>query len=148
MFTGLTLSNLILLNQYAQGIVTRQEVEKWFLSLAENEKQSSVKEVWILATQALVTEGDIPKATEVAGLKSTHTPVVMILNGDVPFYKRGYRLSELKGIVLNQAFWFVLECFALAERRRKEKEGTTECNHWWHKDLSDERVIKEILGNN
>jgi hypothetical protein len=148
MFKELNLLNLILLNQYVQGIVTRQEVDKWFLSLEENKKQFSVKELWILATQAQVIEGDIPKAMELAGLRPSNIPVIMVSKGEVSFHKRGYKLSKLKGTVLNQAFWFVLECFALAERRRKEKEGTRECNHWWHKDLSDERVIKEILENN
>ncbi len=144
----LTIQELVLLNQYVQGVVLKKEIYNWFSSLVERDKQSVVKSIWVLATQAQVIESDIPIATLAADLKPTHTPVVMISKGDVSLYNRGYRLSELKGTILNQAFLLVLECFALAERRRKEKEGTSECNHWWHKDLSDERVIKEILQNN
>lgn len=147
MFKALTLPKLILLNQYVQQVVTRQEIDKWFLSLEENEKQSSVKEVWILATQAQVAEGDVLQAAKEAELKPTHTPVVMLLANKLPLYRRGYELANMKGSVLNQAFLLTLECFVLAERRRKEKEDMKNCNHWWHKDLSDERVIKEILEN-
>ncbi|MDD4402598.1 MAG: DUF5958 family protein [Desulfitobacteriaceae bacterium] len=141
----LTIEELILINQYAQGVVSRDKIKDWYLALQEIEKQSVVKSIWVLATQAQVKEDDIPVAAEAAGLKQTHTPVVMISKGDMSLNNRGYKLSALSGTVLNQAFWFVLECFALAERRRREKEGPDECNHWWHKDLSDDRVVKEIL---
>jgi hypothetical protein len=50
--------------------------------------------------------------------------------------------------VLEQAFILLLDCFAIAERRRKEKEDKTICNHWWHKDLSDKQIIDDILKNN
>jgi hypothetical protein len=125
--------------------VSKSEVTKWFLALKETEKQSVVKNIWALAIQAQVIESDIQDAIGAAGLKPTQTPVVMISKGNVSLHNRGYKLSILKDTVLNQAFFLVLECFAIAERRRKEKEDPLNCNHWWHKDLSDERIIKEIL---
>lgn len=136
---------MILINQYAQDVVSREEINRWFLPLEDFDKQSVVKSTWILATQAQIRESDIQAAMVAAGLKLTHTPVVMISKGDVSLNNRGFKLSTLKGTVLNQAFWFVLECFVLADRRRKETEESLVCNHWWHKDLSDERIIKEIL---
>lgn len=141
----LTIQELLLLNQYVQGIVTRDELKSWFLSLNVIDKQAVVKNTWILAIQAQVRESDIPDATAAAGLKPTHTPVVIASNGNISLHNRGYKLSTLKGTVLNQAFLFVLECFVLAEHRRKEKKGPLECNHWWHKDLSDERIVQDIL---
>ena len=141
----LTTSELILLNQYVQGVVPRIKIDNWFLSFSEDEKQSLVKSVWLLAVQAQIREDDIPAATSVAGLKPTHTPVVMISKGSVSLHNRGYELSKLSGTLLNQAFFLVLESLALAERRRKEREDPVTCNHWWHKNLSDEKVIKEIL---
>jgi len=141
----LTIQELLLLNQYVQGVVSKSEVTKWFLALKETEKQSVVKNIWALAIQAQVIESDIQDAIGAAGLKPTQTPVVMISKGNVSLHNRGYKLSILKDTVLNQAFFLVLECFAIAERRRKEKEDPLNCNHWWHKDLSDERIIKEIL---
>lgn len=141
----LTIQELLLLNQYVQGIVSRDEINKWFFSFNENDKQSVVKNIWVLAIQAKVKENDIKNAMLAAGLKPAHTPVVMITNGKDALYNRGYRLSTLKGIVLNQVFLLVLECFVVADNRRKEKEDPLHCNHWWHKDLSDEQIIKNIL---
>lgn len=141
----LTIQELLLLNQYVQGVVSKSEVTKWFLALKETEKQSVVKNIWALAIQAQVIESDIQDAIGAAGLKPTQTPVVMISKGNISLHNRGYKLSMLKDTVLNQAFFLILECFAIAERRRKEKEDPLNCNHWWHKDLSDERIIKEIL---
>ncbi|HYE68779.1 MAG TPA: DUF5958 family protein [Anaerovoracaceae bacterium] len=144
----LTMKELILLNQYVQGVVKRLEIVNWFSSLPEDDKRSVVKSVWLLAVQAQIVEDDIPTVTLEAGLKPTHTPVVMLSKGNESLHKRGYGLSRLSGVVLNQAFLLVLESFALAERRRKEKEGSEECNHWWHKNLADENIIKEILEKN
>jgi hypothetical protein len=143
----LTTQELILLNQYVQGVVSRDEIDGWFLSLDEADKQAVVRNTWILAIQAQVREMDIPVAIVASELKSTHTPVVMLTKGNTSLHNRGYKLSTLKGAILTQAFLFVLECFVSAERRRKEKEGSSECHHWWHKDLSDREIVQEILRN-
>lgn len=148
MFRLLTISRLILLNQYVQGIVKREEVVLWYSCLDENDKQSAVKEVWMLATQAHVIEDDVLAATAEADLKPTHAPVQILKTCKMPFHRRGYELATLKGTSLNHAFLLALECFALAERRRKEQEEPQKCNHWWHRDLADENIIRDILNNN
>jgi len=148
MFRILNKPKLILLNQYVQSVANQEDIVRWYSSLDENAKQLAVKEIWILATQAQVSENDVMNATTQSGLKPTHTPVQMLKINKMPFHRRGYELATLKGTVLKQAFLLVLECFALAESRRKEQEDPKSCNHWWHKDLSDKKVVKEILDNN
>ena len=142
-----TIEELIMLNKYVQGIITREIIHDWFCTFEESDKKLVIKRIWNLAVQAQVTVNDIETATKAAGLKATHTPVVMLISGKETFKNRGYKFSSLEGIVLNQAFWLVLECFVIAEQRRKLKEGSLPCHHWWHKDLSNEHVIKEILKN-
>ncbi|EGO63826.1 DUF5958 family protein [Acetonema longum] len=144
MFKILTLPKLILLNQYVQGVANREDIFPWYSSLDENSKQIIVKEIWILATQAKVLEDDLITATAEAGLKPTHNSVQMLKINKMPFHRRGYELANLKGTVLDQAFLLVLECFVLAERRRKELEEPDKCTHWWHKDLSDKNVIRKF----
>lgn len=148
MFTILTLPKLILLNQYVQGVANREDVVNWYLSLDEDSKKMTVKEIWILATQAKILENDLITVTTQAGLKPNLNPVQMLKINKMPFHRRGYELANLKGTILDQAFLLVLECFVLAERRRKELEEPDKCTHWWHQDLSDENVIREILKNN
>ena len=143
-----SIEDLILLNKYVQGIVTQETIYDWFHSFQESDKRLIIKNIWSLAIQAQVLESDLESAAKAAGLKTTHTPVVILFSGKTTFKNRGYKLSDLKGNVLNQAFRLVLECFALAEQRRKFMEGSLPCHHWWHKDLSDELIIKEILENN
>lgn len=147
MFTILDTSKLLLLNKYVQGIEKREEVVNWIISNNEESKQRLVQELWMLAIEAGIRNEDIDRAAINAGLKLTHTPVVMLKTGNLTLHKRGYDLVNQRGIVLNQALLLVLECFAIAERRRKENECGSTCNHWWHKDLSDEKVVKEILEN-
>ena len=143
-----TIADLILLNKYVQGIVKQEIIYEWFFSFQESDKKQAIKNIWCLALQAQVIESDVEEATKFAGLKTTHTPVVMLLSGQEPFKNKGYKLSNLEGVVLDQGFKLVLECFVLAEQRRKFMEGSLPCHHWWHKDLSDELVVKEILKNN
>ena len=145
---SLTIEELILLNKYVQGVVTQESIYDWFCSFKEEDKRLAIKSVWYLAIQAQATENDIENAAKAAGLRMTHTPVVILLGGKEPFKNKGYKLSSLEGVVLYQAFKIVLECFVLAEQRRKLKESSQFCHHWWHKDLSDELVVKEILKNN
>ena len=144
----LSIDELILLNQYAQKIISKNDVIDWYALFEEADRQSIVKSIWSLALQAQVVENDVLLAAKTANLKSTHTPTIMLLKGKDPFRNRGYNLSKLKGTTLNQAFEIVLECFVLAEQRRKSKEDSTNCNHWWHKDLSNKEIINEILSRN
>ena len=139
---------LILLNKYVQSVVEKDAVYDWFLSFQEGDRQSIVARVWDLARQSQAVESDVLIAAKSAGLKPTHTPIVMLIKSRDPFHLRGYNLSSQRGIILEQAFKIVLECFALAERRRKDKEDGGACHHWWHRDLSDEAIVREIIKSN
>ena len=148
MFKLLNIYNLIFLNKYAQHVVDKSEILNWFESLDMTERSLAVKEVWILATQAHISEDDIDAIAEKAGLKSTHTPVVMLKKATLPLKQRGFELANLKGTLLKQAFCLVVEWFAFAEERRKDNEIEETCNHWWHRDLSDARIVDEIIKEN
>jgi hypothetical protein len=144
----LSISELIVLNKYVQGIVSKDVVNDWFLSFGEEDRQSIVKSVWELAIQARISESDIELAAEAANLKLTHTPVVMLLHGKTPFRNRGYKISAQRGTILVQGFSIVLECFSLAEQRRKNRENPKDCHHWWHGDLSNELFVASIKEGN
>lgn len=142
----LEIDDLIFVNQYVQNIVTVEEVNSWFESFEEIDQQLIVRTIWQLAVQARVNNNDVLNAMNVAKLKPTNTPVVILNSGKLTLWQRGGDLSKLKGKVLKQAFWLVLECFASADRRRKEAESKNgvECTHWWHRNLSDKKVVEQI----
>jgi hypothetical protein len=141
----LSTEDLVLLNKYAQCVVSRNLLCDWFKSLDILQKKQAIRGVWNLAIQANLSVADVENATKIAKLKKTHTPVAMLLSEKVIFKNRGYGLSNLEGTVLYQAFSLVLECFSIAEQRRKKLcEDNSHCNHWWHKDLSNADVLKEL----
>jgi hypothetical protein len=141
----LMIEELLFLNQYIQNVVQREAINNWFLSFDEMDRQAVVSGIWVLAWQARAVRSDFAEAAVAAGLNPTHTPVVAASNKETQFRYVGFKLAALKGPVLEQAFWFSLELYALAERRRKREKCSAGCNHWWHKDLSDKRVVKKIL---
>lgn len=71
----------------------------------------------------------------------------ILLNPKQPLRNRGYKLLETKGKELLQSFHLVIECFILAEEKKRVKCQTSEepCNHWWHQDLSNSEVISQII---
>lgn len=139
----------VILNQYAQGIKPINELLEWYNSFDTEKKRSILVEIWSLANQAKVNEEDVENARIIAGLKVTHTPVRMLNSEALPFKSRGFKVANLKGKEQVQAFLLILNCFAIAEQRRKSKCASEKenCNHWWHQDLSNQKLIQEILKN-
>jgi hypothetical protein len=44
----------------------------------------------------------------------------------------------------HKSFILLLSLLAVADERRRSKRRDSD-RHWWHRDLSDERVIAELL---
>ena len=134
----------ILLNQYVQRIKSSRDIENWYAEFDDNDKASIISAVWGMARQAGIKKEDIMSAVKAAKLKETHTPVRMMNKQGAPFVNVGYNVAKLRGKEQGQAFMLILECFALAERRRKEicDANPKFCNHWWHQDLSDAKSWK------
>ena len=130
-------NELILINKYAQGSITKKEIYDWFFSLESVEQQDVLKEIWQLALHSQVVEEDVVKALKNCNLKLNNTPAVVLLNKSEIFKNRGYKLVKMKGKVFEQSFKLILECFAIAARRKKIKciESGIPCTHWWHENL-------------
>jgi len=43
-----------------------------------------------------------------------------------------------------QAFMLIIECFVVADKRKKTTDCANGCEHWWHQDLSDDQIIKSV----
>ena len=44
-------------------------------------------------------------------------------------------------------FRFCVFLFGVAEGRVFSRETREHCNHWWHRDLLDERVVESLLAD-
>jgi len=121
-------------NLYAQMRTQRQYAVAIFEAHTEEEKNSILRELWILAIQSGAIEEDIPLAAVKSGLELTHTPVVMALSKKQPMRNRLFH--NFQGKVLNQALSLALECFAISQKRKYEECRSNhfiDCHHWWHK---------------
>jgi len=71
----------------------------------------------------------------------------MLLNPNKPYKKFGHEVCTLPEKELVIAFEVLLMALSIADNRRKQMESCGGCNHWWHKDLSDETYIKTLLND-
>jgi hypothetical protein len=44
-------------------------------------------------------------------------------------------------------FWLFVFLFGVAEGRVYQRETPEHCNHWWHRDLLDDRVVRDLVTN-
>lgn len=140
----------IRLNQYAQGIGTASELTEWFESKSDECQVAILRQLVFFAFQSGVDSEVAKEALKQSGLRLTFTPCVLLQNG-VEKEDSGIRgsLRQAAAQIINlpadergKSFALLLELFRLAAARNR----TERYNHqkWWHQDLSDEAVIRNI----
>ena len=141
--------NEVILNLYAQGRVSRQMITEYFEVLDKNEKIKFVNKLLFLAQSSNAYEKQLEAALENSGYRNTINYYNMLKSKKNIFRNNLFRLKELDGKPFKQGFDLLLELFKEAYKYKalKCRERGMECNHWWHYNLSDERVLKEILVN-
>lgn len=147
MKNNFNISDLILINQFVQGIKDLEYIHMWFNNLCLLEKRQSLINIWNLIIQSHPLYEDIEKAIILSKRKASSTPAVMLLNKRKPFFKFGYEVSKLPDNELIKALDILLYTLSLSDNRRKENEDPLLCNHWWHKDLRNEEYIIQLLNN-
>jgi hypothetical protein len=88
-------------------------------------------------------------ASKESGLDQSDPSVVLMKRvkgpGGLNFGGLAKWLESAEPEVREMAFrWFVY-LFGVAERRFRQTERPESCNHWWHRDLDDPRVVESIL---
>jgi hypothetical protein len=138
----LNINEEIKLNQFVQGIFTLGEMETWFLTYNEQDERSVLFALLNMVIQSGATTDDISVAANNIK-KGRATPTIMLLNPNKPFQKFGHKICDLPKNELLNGFKVLLCTLAISDNRRKESEKG-ECNHWWHKDLSDKKELAAI----
>ncbi|MBQ5321711.1 MAG: hypothetical protein J6K88_06650 [Oscillospiraceae bacterium] len=141
----LNINEEIKLNQFVQNIFTLEEMEAWFLNYNVEDRRSILFALLNMVIQSGATTNDISVAANNIK-KGRATPTIMLLNQKEPFQKFGYKICRLPENELANGFKVLLCTLAISDNRRKEDEKGI-CNHWWHKDLSDEKVLETIKKN-
>lgn len=139
-----TIEDEIFINQFSQKINNLDEMNKWFFSHNLEEKRNIVKLLIILVVQAHPTYDEIKESADLLQ-KSSSPSAIKLLNKKKPFSKFGHELSNLPEKELLNTFDILLLTLSTADNRRKEDEDPVNCNHWWHKDLSNKEYLDSLI---
>jgi Family of unknown function (DUF5958) len=138
----LSIDESILLNQLAQRIVSDSEGTAWFEAQNEDSKRRLLRGLSGFILQASPRQEDAVVAISEAHLKPTLTPCVLITKPN--FSVQLAKLAALPESELPRAFRLLLRLLAAADDRRRKEKPLDIVNHWWHRDLSDPKVVNDI----
>lgn len=135
-----TINEAIYINQFVQGIHQMDELTEWFCTYNDDDQKKLLMPILHIVMQSHPTIDEIRSGLKSLDAESSRMASVM-LNTRIPFYENEEAIIEYEeDLVLN--FRILIVILRIADTRRKNTE--TYCNHWWHKDLSDEAYLQEL----
>ena len=138
----------VYLNQVAQNVVTLNDATREFRDLDSATRSDVMHRLYLMTHQSHPLPDEVSLAIAQSGLKPTFTPCVMLSGGNVE--SQLSRIAKLPDNELDneldKAFLLLLTLFRIADNRRRELCGDN-CQHWWHQDLSDDAVVREVTRN-
>jgi hypothetical protein len=142
-------ADLIRLNRLVRSRTDYGGFRDWYGSLNADEQATLTSQLCHFAYQAGVDDAVFEKAAHDAGLsgergflalaKKVRGPSGLNLGGFTRWL-RSAAVAERE-----RAFRFFVYLFGEAERGVIQKEDRRTCNHWWHRNLDDPRVVQNIL---
>lgn len=135
--------DIIRINQMAQGGRSLADASAWFSEHDAQEQRALIQTVGYLALQAGAVPADAKEAAERAGIKPG-VPACVLMGKGVPKQQLD-KLLELPREENLRSFSFLVGLLSVADARRKASKCAAGCNHWWHRNLGDEEIVKEIL---
>lgn len=139
----LTIDEEIYINQFTQGLHNLQEMNSWFKSFDLQNKRDILENVLYMVLQSHPTYEELEASAQLLK-KTKSTSAIMLMNKNKPFHKFGYQICDLPEPELLNGFDILIITLTKSDNRRKIEESDGECQHWWHKDLSDERYLESI----
>lgn len=148
---SLELPEIIRVNQLIRQTIDVEGFNSWYEQLPVPEKCALIHTLFEFAYQAGVDQNIYAEALSAANLEIEH-PLIEIfrtfIGKNYPDWIRFHewikQLSEADRFII---FTFAVHLFGKAEGRSYRNEQKEWCNHWWHRDLSDERVVDSILND-
>lgn len=141
----------IFLNQIAQEVVTIEQGLQWFKNLQEDQQREIFRDLVFIICQAKAKPVDAENAVARSGLSPTFTPCVLLFKAmkEQPYASSVLEqaLWKIMGLPENErekSFRLFIALFQVADARRRERNFDPE-RHWWHRDLSDEQVVADLL---
>jgi hypothetical protein len=138
----LTLDEMILVNQLAQGIASEADGIAWFERKSVHEQRAALRGLNVLILQASPRAGDGETAVLESRLRPTLTPCVLLTKS--PLKTQLAKMARLPPVELPRVFQLLIKLLAIADTRRRTEKPLDLVNHWWHRDLRDPKIVDEI----
>jgi hypothetical protein len=143
------LSDLIRMNRLVRNRIDFDGFRSWYDTLPSEGQRELTSLLWTFAHEAGVDESRFEEAVVRAEVPSDH-PVVD--------QARAFGKDDLAALVgldrwveglpdaeRSIAFKLFVFLFGIAEGQVYRNEAKECCNHWWHRDLLDDRVVQDLL---
>jgi len=148
-FYEVDLNDEILMNQLIRNGIDYAQFLNWYNKLNFEEQSVLVSALFEFAYQSGINESIINDAFEKSGvLKSEHLiPVVLDFGADIDAIEEWY--IQLSPDERSVVFKYSVFLFGIAENNVYLNKCSKDenCNHWWHRDLLDDKVVNSILTN-
>lgn len=135
-------SDVVRLNQFAQGLRPMAEARAWFAGLSGEQRKGVLRELAAMLQQAHPVPSEVTAAIARSGIKPTHTPSVLMSRGS--FAAQVAKVVALPEAEREKSFLLFITLLGIADARRRQTQCAAGCSHWWHQDLSDELLMRRL----
>jgi hypothetical protein len=145
---GFDLPDLIRVNQLIRGRLDIEGFQAWHANLVPDRRRALTYLLCEFAHQAGVDEAIWNDALAASGLPASDPVVQQALSagrGEHPVFHLYMFVVAVPEAHLPTVFKLFVHLFDAAEGRVYRGESKEYCNHWWHRDLLDERVVRDLL---
>lgn len=142
------MADLIRLNQLVRGRINFEGFEAWFASLLSDQRRALTCLLCEFAHQAGVGVYTWHEAMTASGLPTSDPVVQRVLAAgrcEHPVFPLYDLVSAVTEEEMPTVFRLFVYLFGIAEGAVYRNESKEDCNHWWHRDLQDERVVRDLL---
>lgn len=147
---GLTIQ--VIINLAAQGTISAKRSLEWFETLDARERTQTLTELVQCSWQAHVTGKDGGNAVTISGIRPTFTPCALLIkaaredpDGEIVIGKSMNTIISLPPAESIKSFKVLVALLSVGEKKRRDRTGVSPEKYWWHQDLTNYDVLKEIL---
>ncbi len=138
----MNLADEITINQIKQKLISQEDAKNWFLSFPSEAQQEILHRLCYMTLQAAARDEDVSLAIAKSKLRPTYTPCVLLGRGRLK--EQMAKLLKLPPSEFIKTFFLLISLLAIGDARRYCKYCQDGCSHWWHRDLSDRKILDEI----
>ncbi len=131
------------INRMAQGLISWTRGVSWFEALDSEGRSAALHAAYVCCEQAQPLPEEVNPAIEMAALKPTHTPCVMLSSANPPEHAL-WDISRLIPSEQMKAFKLLVALFSLADKRRRETICADGCSHEWHQ-ISFQKTYRRFV---